>query len=302
MPARFARSLLLAAAVAAITPLAACDSSSGDPTDAGIEVVASTNVYADIASSVGGDRVQTTSFLSSPDQDPHSYEATGRNILTVSQADLVIENGGGYDDFMDRLLEGADGDPVVLNVVELSGLEQSASGGFNEHVWYNLEAAQQTADEIAADLGSIDGDHAAEYRANAAAFNRQVQQLIDQETSLRQQVEGSPVAITEPVPGYMLDALGLEDRTPAAFSEAVEEGEDVAVSVLADTLRLFEDHLVEVLVYNEQTTGAVTEQVLDAANAAGVPVVPVTETLPAGEDYVAWMRSNLTQIADALGS
>ena len=110
------------------------------------------------------------------------------------------------------------------------------------------------------------------------------------------------MAITEPVPGYVLDALGAQNRTPEEFSEAIEEGGDVAPAVLQETLDLFSSGQVKALVYNEQTTGAETEQVLQAAQDAGVAVVPVTETLPDGEDYISWMQSNVDAIAGALSA
>jgi zinc/manganese transport system substrate-binding protein len=295
------RSAALIAAVLVTTQVTGCDDGGAHASGSRVEVVASTNVYADIASTVGGDRVHTTSFVSSPDQDPHSYEASGRNILAVSKADLVIENGGGYDDFMDQLLASAGGDPIVVNVVDISGLDQNpASGAFNEHVWYSLPVAQKAADAIASALSRADPDHQSEYRDNANAFDASVQKLIDREASAKQDLAGMSVAITEPVPGYMLDALSLVNATPPEFSEAIEEGNDVAVSVLKQTLDLFADHKVVALVYNEQTTGPVTEQALKAARDAGVPVVPVTETLPAGESYVSWMTSNLDRIAAAV--
>src|SRR5436189_4325412 len=116
--------------------LASGCSSSGDRSDDGrLSVVSSTNVYASIAAAVGGAWVDATAFIDSPGQDPHSYEASGRDTLAVSDADLVIENGGGYDDFMQQLLDSASGSPRVLNVVDQSGLPDRDADDFNEHVW-----------------------------------------------------------------------------------------------------------------------------------------------------------------------
>lgn len=263
-----------------------------------VGVVASTNVWGAIAADVGGDHVDVTSFISSPGQDPHSYEASTRNVLTVSDADLVIHNGGGYDDFMDQLLDSASTTPDVLTAVDVSGLD--AGGDFNEHVWYDLPTAQKMAAAIADSLAEIDPDNAAEYRRNAKAFSADVQDVVVEQQGLRGSLEGTAVGVTEPVPGYLLDALGLRDVTPEAFSEAIEEGLDVPVSVLGETLDLYADGTAKLLVYNEQTSGPITEQVQQAATDAGVPVVGVTETLPEGETYVDWMRANTEAVADAL--
>jgi len=300
-----------AAAVAAssLLLLTACGSDDDSGTAAaagdGISVVASTNVYGDIVSTIGGDDVEVTSIISDPSADPHSYEASARTQLAVSEADLIVQNGGGYDDFVDTLISASDSDAPVINAVDVSGHEAEAEAAgeeLNEHVWYDLETVEKVSDEIVSALSEIDPDNADTYEANGAAFTEQLQGLVSSEEEARSSTDGAGVAITEPVPGYLLDALGAENRTPEEFSEAIEEGGDVAPAVLQDTLALFSGGQVEALVYNEQTTGAETEQVLDAAEAAGVAVVPVTETLPDGEDYVSWMQGNLDAVVAALSA
>ena len=288
-------------AAAAGTAGSSAPASSAD----GVSVVASTNVYGDIVSAIGGDDVEVTSVISDPSADPHSYEADTRTQLAVSDADLVIANGGGYDDFMQTLLSSSDSKAQVIDVVELSGREAEAEAAgeeLNEHVWYDFETVLKLSDEVVSSLSAIDPDHASDYAANGADFSEQVQGLIDSEAADQPKTSGAGVAITEPVPGYLLDALGAENRTPEEFSEAIEEGGDVAPAVLQETLDLFTGGQVKALVYNEQTTGPETEQVLSAAEAAGVAVVPVTETLPEGEDYVSWMQSNIDAVAAALSS
>jgi zinc/manganese transport system substrate-binding protein len=280
--------------------LAACESSSATSEDGRVKIVASTDVYGDIAATVGGDQVDVTSLISSPDQDPHSYESNTRDILAVSHADIVIENGGGYDDFMERLLDSASGDPTVLNAVDISGHTPPAGGQLNEHVWYDIPTIVALASDLESALAADDPGHAQTFAANARHLTAQLTRLVDREAELRRTLKGAGVGITEPVPGYMLDALGLVNRTPAAFSEAVEEGEDVSVSVLDQTLSLYTHHQVDALVYNEQTAGAITDQVEGAATGAGIPVVGVTETLPSGESYVGWMSSNLDNLQQAL--
>jgi zinc/manganese transport system substrate-binding protein len=117
---------------------------------------------------------------------------------------------------------------------------------------------------------------------------------------MRRRLEGTPVGITEPVPLSMLDAIGADNVTPEQFSAAVEEGEEVSVTVLQRTVDLYADHQVEALVYNDQTTGVLTDKVKQAAEDAGIPVVDVSETLPDGRDYLSWMRSTLTDLDQAL--
>ena len=259
-------------------------------------VVASTNVYGDIARQIAGDAADVTSIITSAAQDPHSYEASAQVRLAIADADLVIRNGGGYDPFVDTLLDASGGDAlVVLDAVEVSGLV-----GANEHVWYSFEAVDAVAREVAAQLGDLDSANAATYQANYESFATDLGALQERARELRGVLEGTAVAITEPVPLYLLAELGLDNATPDAFSEAIEEGTDVPPLVLDETLRLFTTGAVGLLAYNEQTAGAETEEVRSAAEAAGIPVVSFTETLPDGADYLSWMTDNLEAVATAL--
>ena len=158
------------------------------------------------------------------------------------------------------------------------------------------------ATAVAEALGEIDAANADTYTANAEAFGARVADLQEQADAVRTQHEGESVAYTEPVPGYLFDAMGLVNVTPDDFSEAIEEGDDVSPAALNETLKLFSDGQVDLLAYNEQTSSPETEQVEEAARDAGVAVVPVTELLPEGEDYVSWQQANIDAISAALGS
>lgn len=311
MRARPARPLAALAVLGVTALVAGCGGgasdapapSSGTSSSGGavkLKVVASTDVWGDIAETVGGDAVEVTSFISDPSQDPHSYEASPRNQLLVSDADLVVVNGGGYDDFMGRMVGASKSDAPVIDAVEVSGFTPDASGGLNEHVWYDVPTVGKVADRIAAALGKADPDDADAFSANADALGKKLDTVTAAERSVAKVAQGTGIAITEPVPLYLTTACGLTDETPEEFSEAVEEGTDVSPAVLADTEALFTDEKVKALVYNEQTTGPETEAVLKAAKGAGVSVVPVTETLPEGEDYVGWMRDNVAAVRAAV--
>jgi zinc/manganese transport system substrate-binding protein len=301
---RLSKAAGVAMIVAVALGLSGCgsdDNDGGDGSGSSIGIVASTNVWGDVAEQVGGDAVEVTSIVSDSDQDPHSYEANANTALAISKASIVIENGGGYDDFVDQLLDSSDSSATVLNAVDISGKTAPDGDQLNEHVWYDLPTVEKVADQIAATLSDVDPRQASTFKANAKAFNARVDDLIADETDLKSKYEGEGVGITEPVPLYMTEAVGLVNKTPSDFSEAIEEGEDVSVATLKDTLDLYANHDVAVLVYNEQTSGPITDQVEDAAKDAGVPVVPVTETLPEGLDYVGWMQQNLDAIKSALG-
>jgi zinc/manganese transport system substrate-binding protein len=312
-------SLLLTACAPAAAP-------SSEPE--GIDVVASTNVYGDIARAVGGDKVNVTAIINKTSQDPHSYEATAQDRLVISKAKLVIENGGGYDGFVHTMAEDS-GIPhsSIVSAVEASGLapeeapgestgaestQAQAStpadehghahehGDFNEHVWYSLDAMGKLADALAAKLGEVEPGSAATFVANAGTFKAELDGLAAKLAALKATSAGSPVAVTEPVPLYLLKAAGLENKTPADYSAAIEEGTDVPPAVLKAATDLAGSKDVRFLAYNQQTEGAQTEALKKAAESAGVPVVDFSETLPDGKTYVQWMTDNVENISKVL--
>lgn len=290
----------VATPAATVTPSPAAAAAQA-PATAPIPVLTSTNVYGDVVSRIGGDRVAVTSIISEPGQDPHSYEANTRTQLALSQARVVISNGGGYDDFIGTMLGGAgDGDRALLDVVEVSGRTAPEGGELNEHVWYDLPAMSTLAGRIADTLSQIDPSSAGTFRGNADSFRATLTALTARQADLKSGHSGTKIAVTEPVPLYLLEACGLENVTPDEFSEAIEEGTDVPARVLADTLGLIDSGEVKALVYNDQTAGPQTEQLRAAAERNGVPVVTVTETLPAGKSYLDWMGGNLDAVRDAL--
>ncbi|HET6738212.1 MAG TPA: zinc ABC transporter substrate-binding protein [Kribbella sp.] len=305
----FALPVVAAASVVAVLGVSACSpgddaspASSSSSGGAKIKVVASTDVWGDLAGRVGGDKVEVTSIITSPDADPHEYEANTRNQLALTDAAVVIENGGGYDDFMDRMLKSAKNtSATVLNAVTISGKKAAAGEELNEHVWYDFPTVAKVVDQLQQAYAKAAPADASTFQQNAADLKQKLDGLTQQEATLKGKYAGQPVAITEPVPLYLLDAAGLQNKTPDEFSEAIEEDTDVPAKVLDETLQLYTKHQVKLLAYNAQTAGPETEKVLNAAKQNGIPVVPVTETLPSGKDYVGWMSANLAAVGTALG-
>ncbi|WP_246199776.1 metal ABC transporter solute-binding protein, Zn/Mn family [Arthrobacter zhaoguopingii] len=310
-------------AVLALTA-SACggNAGAGNAADTGsepLQVVTGTNVYGSIVEAIGGDQVEVTAIVDSLSQDPHSYEATVQDKLAVSKADLLVENGGGYDAFLHRLADetGLDHDRVVT-AVSVSGLEGAPAedghadephaegeegdghghGSFNEHVWYSPEAMKALAGAIGDRLGSLDEANAAGYEERAERFQDSLTEIEDR---LAAGGEGN-FAATEPVPVYLLEAAGLTDATVPEYTEAVEEGNDVPVGVLNEMRKLLASGSVKFLAYNDQTEGPQTQAVRSAAEEAGVPVVDFTETLPDGEDYLTWMEANAESVLEALNA
>lgn len=288
--------------------LAACGSTPGSgasparsgAADGVVEVVASTSVYGDIVGSIGGDKVRVRSIINRTSQDPHSYEATTQDKLAVSKAGLVVENGGGYDAFLAKLAEDTGLDPKnLLSAVGVSGLDTGAAG-FNEHVWYSTGAMSRLAGALADKLGALEPASAPEFRTNAAAFKKALAGLDARLAELRAAAANDGVAVTEAVPLYLLEAAGLENRTPPEYSAAIESGSDVPPAVLRSAVDVVTSGGIRLLAYNPQTEGPQTLALKNAAVAAGVPVVDFGETLPDGTNYLQWMSGNVDNLAKAL--
>lgn len=300
--------VVLSAGVAAVLVLAGCGSGAGADSGADdrISVVASTDVYGQIAAEIGGDSVAVTSLITSASQDPHSYEASARDQLTVSRADVVIDNGGGYDPFVDALIASSDSKAAVITAIEYSASPEQTEGehghveGFNEHVWYDLHTVERVAEAIVAELSALRPEDADTLGAHGDSFLAQIAGLESELEKIAAAHGGESVFVTEPVPLYLVAAAGLDNITPDAFTEAVEEGQDVPPATLLNAMNLLDGGDVAVVVVNAQTGGAETTRVIDEADAAGIPVVEFTETLPEGETYISWMQSNIDALAGAL--
>ncbi|MBA8816996.1 zinc/manganese transport system substrate-binding protein [Microbacterium halimionae] len=327
MPPKVKPLALVAVAAVSALALAGCASTSATPaaTDDNLfSLVSSTNVYGDIAQQIAGDAATVTPIIASAAQDPHGYEATAGDQLTVQSADLIVSNGGGYDSFIDTMIDASGSTAPVIVAAEYShswpgdeadehttdSLEDEPHAeeehdhdhieGFNEHVWYDPHTVEHVAEAIAQELSTQLPDQADTFAANLESFESQVADLEASLDEIKAGHEGEAVFYTEPVPGYLVAAAGLENATPDEFSEAVEEGQDVPPATLLEAKTAIESGDVKVLIANAQTGGAETTQVIDVANAQGIPVLEFTETLPDGETYIQWMQENVAALAGAL--
>jgi zinc/manganese transport system substrate-binding protein len=237
-----------------------------------------------------------TSIVSGTVADPHSFEASPADTAAITDASLVVFNGGDYDHWVSHVLEEHPDVPTV----DAYALRPNAEEPSNEHVFYDPATAKAVAAQVAERLSAIDSAQAETYRANAAAFGSKADEILTLERSIGQEHPGASVVATEPVAHYLLVNAGIADKTPEGFSNAIEEDTDPSPADLAAMLDLIDTRQVSALLYNPQTETAVTKQLQDAANRASVPVVTVTETLPDGTDYLTWQRQTAEQLASQL--
>ncbi|MGV1034134.1 MAG: metal ABC transporter solute-binding protein, Zn/Mn family [Microbacteriaceae bacterium] len=281
----------VAAAVAAgaLLGLAGCSSTEVD--DGRISVVASTNVWGNIAELIGGDQVSVFSVIHDDSQDPHEFAAGANDLLRVSRAAVVIENGRGYDDFMDQLLDAADPSAAVVTVSDLAH-----TGVENEHYWFDFVVVGQVADALAARFATLDSAHAADFVERNAAFHVKLDGLQQRAEDIASTHPGRSALLTEPLPYYLLTAAGFSDVTPPGLSLAVEAGTEIPPTALNESRQLLSGHQVNLLARNAQTDSAQIDQLISAASSAGLPVIEFRELLPAGSQYIDWMNGYLTEL------
>jgi zinc/manganese transport system substrate-binding protein len=276
----------------AVLAASGCSQDASRHDNTSVDIVASTEVWGSVASAVAGEYASVRSIESGASADPHSFEASPADVAEISDASLLVYNGGGYDHWVDDVI-AADPEIDAVDAYSLRGTQ----GRDNEHVFYNLSVAKAVADEIAKRLAKIDSAHADEYRSNAARFDKQADDIATSERAIGKAHPSGSVIATEPVAYYLLRNAGVTDRTPAGFASAVEEGDDPAPADVAAMLDLISSHQVSVLLFNPQTETAATEQIQEAARSASLPVVTVSETLPPGVDYLTWQRDTVDQLA-----
>jgi zinc/manganese transport system substrate-binding protein len=266
-----------------------------------IVAVGAENEYANVIAQVGGGYVTADAIMSNPATDPHTYEASQAVAQEVSRAQLVVQNGVGYDTFMSTI-EKASQNPnsKVIDVQNLLGLPDSTP---NPHLWYDPATMPRVATAVADDLAAIQPQHAAYFRANAQKFTASLGALNAAVSAFKAAHAGVPVATTEPVADYLLQALGANNLTSWVFQADIMNGNDPAPQTVAAEEALLTQHKVKALLYNQQVTDTLTRSLITLANANHIPVVGVYETMPVpGYDYQSWMVTEINDLTKALVS
>jgi zinc/manganese transport system substrate-binding protein len=257
------------------------------------------NEYADVIAQIGGSFVRVTSIESNPNTDPHSFEVSPKVAGQIARADLIVENGLGYDDWADKMIAAAPkAGRQVINVQHLRGLPDSTP---NPHLWYDPATMPAVAQALAADLSRLQPEHARYFQHRVKLFDASLKPWLAAIAAFKAQYPATPVAVTEPVGDYMLQAIGADIRTPFSLQAAIMNGTDPAPQDVTTQTALFTGHAVRVFVYNQQVTDPLTQSFLDDAKRRGVPVVGVYETMPTpGYTYQSWMLAEVVALGKAV--
>jgi zinc/manganese transport system substrate-binding protein len=293
----------IAAALVALL-LAGCGGSSsassgGSSSNGVINAVGAENEYANVIEQIGGRYVKVTAIESNPNTDPHTFEASPNVAETVSAASLLVENGVGYDTYMEKIESASpNSSRKVINVQHLLGLPDSTP---NPHLWYKRETMPAVAKALVSDLSALAPAHAAYFQKNAKKFEGSLQPWYAAVAKFKATYPNTPVATTEPVGDYMLEAAGTQNMTPFTLQAAIMNGTDPAPQNVTLQNSLFTEHKVKVFVYNLQVTDSLTNSFRELALKEGIPVVGVYETMPVPSyDYQSWMLAEVQALEKAV--
>lgn len=264
-----------------------------------VQIAAAENFWGSIAAQLGGDHVRVISVITNPDTDPHDYEPTPADARLIADARYVILNGAGYDPWGQKLL---DANPVrgrtTLTVADLLGKK----AGDNPHFWYDPDSVTKVVNQITADLKQLDP-------ANTAYYDQQNRQFTtvtlkpyhDLISTIRQQYPGTPVGATESIFVYLASALGLDLTTPPGFMKAISEGQEPTAIEKATFDQQIAQKQIKVFVYNKQNATPDVDALKQKAQAAGIPIVAISETPePGTASFQKWQGAQLHALQQAL--
>jgi zinc/manganese transport system substrate-binding protein len=295
----------LAASVSLLFLLSACGSSANTASTSNtvnsngkIKIVAAEDFYGEVAKAVGGDHVEVTNILDNPNTDPHDYEPTPDVARAVSNSQVIVYDGVGYDAWMDKLIS-ADSSSKSKSIIKVANDVMGKKDGDNEHVWYDPETMPKLATKLADDLAKIDPSQAQTFQKNAQTYIASLAPLQEKVQKLKQ-TSGAKIDVSEPVFDYMANALNLKVNDQK-FSLAIDNGSEPSATDVAQLQSDIKGKNIKLFVYNIQNSSPTVDNLVKMAQSSGVPVIKVTETEPKGDTYVQWMDDQLDQVAKALG-
>jgi zinc/manganese transport system substrate-binding protein len=300
IPPPLATVLTLLAVVVAVAVAGCGGSSGGASPDGKISAVGAENQYANVIEQIGGKYVDVSAVESDPNTDPHSFEASASVAQQVGGADVVVQNGLGYDSYMEKIESASSNSSrEVIDVQGLLGLPDSTP---NPHLWYSPETMPAVAKQLVADFSELQPGHKGYFAANLKKFEASLQPWLKGLEGFTTKFPGAAVATTEPVADYMLEAAGIENLTPFTMQADIMNDVDPAPQAVAEQEGFFSEKQADAFVYNQQVTDSITEKFLADAADNGVPVVGVYETMPTGYTYQGWMEAELKALEAGVGA
>jgi ABC-type Zn uptake system ZnuABC Zn-binding protein ZnuA len=277
--------------------------SAASSTPAGLSVVTTTTVFADIVANVGGEYVAVTSLVPK-NADVHTFEPRPSDIRQVASARLLIMNGLGLDDWLEKTVTSAaaEGTPLVKLAVDLPGVQLlpgETAGTQNPHLFMDPKYTELYVDRIAAALESADPAHASAYQANAAAYKQQLEALdswVRSQIALVPEANRKLVTFHDAFPYYAreygITIVGVAVEAPGQDPSAGYTAQLISAIEAAGVKAIFSEAQFPTKLVDELASEARCKVVANLYDdALGDP--PVTS-------YVEVIRWDTTQLVDAL--
>lgn len=262
-----------------------------------IQICSAENFYGNVAEMIGGKHVDVTSIISNPDADPHLFATSPKTAITISKAQIIIYNGADYDPWMVQLLSSKQSKDKLetINVAETMSVKK----GGNPHIWYNPDTFPLLAALLAEKFSKIQPENKTDFEANLNSFNLQYKEIYTLIKSIRSNYSGTKVIATEPIYGYMADALGFNMKGKK-FQWIIMNGSEPSPKVTADFIDELKSNTIKILYYSNQVTTPTTENILDMAKENNIKIIGISETLPANQNVIQWLYKTLKNTEQAL--
>ena len=255
-----------------------------------VSIVASTNVYADIAKNVAGKYGDVQAVIKNSATDPHGFEPTTADAKNLTKANIIVANGLGYDSWMNKLASSVNKKTVLVGE-DLMHLKK----GDNPHIWYNLNMPTKYVNYLVKHLSKLQPKHAAYFKANGKKYLDKIDQV--KKLAKSGSKDNKPVFVSEPVFDYALEEAGYKigDKD---FEKAVQNGTDPSPKTINKMTKEIEDKKIAFFVNNTQASSSTVKTFVKLAKKNGVPVLSVRETIPNYTTYLDWMKENYQNLAN----
>jgi zinc/manganese transport system substrate-binding protein len=277
--------------VIALLLLVGCSKTASEKT-----ILTTTNTYYEPVKSIVGNKYKVESIIKSVNVDPHSYSPTAHVSQKVATSPLVVANGIGYDDWINKLAESNNKQD---NQLSFGSDVLHLKNGDNEHIWFNLYYMKKLTKTVYQRVSEIDNLNKDYYRKNYLKYDQKLDKLIDQQDQIKKYAQGKKAYVTEPLPDYLLKNLGVT-VSDNHFAKSIEDGTDPSIKDIHDIQNGLKNHQVDFLVVNKQVSSSVVNKIKQTAIDENIPIVYLTETLPSNVGYYEWMSNNLQKILDVV--
>ena len=277
--------------VIALLLLVGCSKTASEKT-----ILTTTNTYYEPVKSIVGNKYKVESIIKSVNVDPHSYSPTAHVSQKVATSPLVVANGIGYDDWINKLAESNNKQD---NQLSFGSDVLHLKNGDNEHIWFNLYYMKKLTKTVYQRVSEIDNLNKDYYRKNYLKYDQKLDKLIDQQDQIKKYAQGKKAYVTEPLPDYLLKNLGVT-VSDNHFAKSIEDGTDPSIKDIHDIQNGLKNHQVDFLVVNKQVSSSVVNKIKQTAIDENIPIVYLTETLPSNVGYYEWMSNILQKILDVV--